>query len=77
MYTESCPYCGKDGLKRENCSLYEFNGWLHICKTTPSHRSINYYSGEQLATNYDFDNGIEFLDLSREVNYDYTTHYND
>ena len=46
MYTESCPSCGKDGLKRENCSLYELNGWLHICKTTPSHRSINYYSGE-------------------------------
>ena len=77
MYTESCPSCGKDGLKRENCSLYELNGCLHICKTTPSHRSINYYSSTQLSTNYDFDNSIEFLDLSREVNYDYTTHYND
>ena len=75
MYTESCPYCGKDGLKRENCSLYEFNGWLHICKTTPSHRSINYYSGGQLATNYDFDNSIEFLDLSKEVSYDVHSGY--
>ena len=75
MYTESCPYGGKEGLKRENCSLYEFNGWLHICKTTPSHRSVNYYSGEQLATNYDFDNGIEFLDLSGEVGYDVHTGY--
>ena len=76
MVFEDCPFCGKDGLKRENGSLYELNGWLHICKTTPAHRSINYYSCEQLATNYDFDNGIEFLDL-REVNYVSTTHYND
>ena len=55
--------------------MYEFNGWLHICKTTAAHRSINYYSGEQLATSYDFDNGIEFLDLSGEVGYDVHTGY--
>jgi len=77
MYTESCPSCGKEGLKRENCSLYEFNGWLHCCGTNPANRSVNYYSGEQLATNYDFDDSIEFLDLRRETQHDYTTHYND
>lgn len=75
MYTESCPYCGKDWLKRENSSLYELNGWLHCCKTTPAHRGVNYYSGEQLTTNYDFDKGIEFLDLNKEMSYDVHTGY--
>lgn len=75
MYEHDCPFCGKQGLKRENASLYEVNGWLHICKTTPAHRSVNYYSDEQLATNYDFDNGIEFLDLNKEVCYDVQRRY--
>ena len=35
----------------------------------------NYYSGEQLATNYDFDDSIEFLDLNKEVGYGVHTGY--
>ena len=38
-------------------------------------RVLHYYSGEQLATNYDFDNSIEFLDLSKEVSYDVYSGY--
>lgn len=75
MYTESCPYCGKEWLKRENGSLYELNGWLHICATTPAHRSVNYYSGEQLSTNYDFDERLDFINVNREVNYDIHSGY--
>jgi len=75
MVFEDCPFCGKEGLKRENASLYELNGWLHCCGTIPSHRSVNYYSSSQFSTNYDFDNGIEFLDLNKEVGYGVHTGY--
>lgn len=34
-YFEECPNCGKDGLKRSHSSLYEINGWLHLCKSEP------------------------------------------
>lgn len=39
---ESCPYCGKGGLKRSHSSLYELNGWLHICKTEPLRTNITW-----------------------------------
>ena len=40
---EDCPHCGREGLKRSHSSLYEMNGWLHVCKTTPSwNRKIAY-----------------------------------
>jgi len=60
MYTEDCPFCVKEHLKREHASLYEANGWLHICKTRPANRSVNYVSGEQLASNYDFDTEVYY-----------------
>ena len=77
MYEDVCPYCGKEGLKREHGGLYEVNGWLHCCGTTPSHRSVNYLGGNQLNTNFDFDESLDFIDLNREVGYVGKSHYND
>lgn len=45
---ESCPSCGKHGLKRSHSSLYELNGWLHICKTEPTNLTWNKHDSKIL-----------------------------
>ena len=45
---ESCPSCGKCGLKRSHSSLYELNGWLHICKLEPSNITWNKHDSKIL-----------------------------
>lgn len=45
---ETCVYCGKQNLKRSHSSLYELNGWLHICKTEPTNLTWNKHDSKIL-----------------------------
>ena len=56
---ESCPSCGKDGLKRSHSSLYELNGWLHICKLQPLRCTYN--KNDSQTYQDDGDNTLDFL----------------
>jgi len=59
---ESCPYCGKDSLKRSHSSLYELNGWLHICKLQPLRcTKPSYNKNDSQTYQDDGDNTLDFL----------------